>query len=456
MSVNNFSPTDDPEFKLKAKSQIEEDAFDFKLYRNLPRPTGIIGSIAHIVKGALGGGILGAHVSFMKAGIGTAIPLTILLGVYMAFCLHLLVQSAQVLYRRTRIPTMSYPEVGEYAMQCFPNPKVARFSKAFRFTIDAVVTFDLLGACACYQLIIAKTIKQLVENTATSDAEPLYAGGWHLKAYLAVMIVPIILICLIQHLKWLAPFSIAANIAVLIAIFMAVYYAFSNNPSFTNMHAVTSPKGQLEFIGMVTFGMSCSGVVFPVENNMKEPHKFKYALAIGMCFTISCTFLVSFFGYAAFLENCMNPITLNFSMTLTTKVFKACVAAMIYITHALNFWVPFNLCFHYLKKLHKSNFQMWELIYRAIFVTGIAIVAIIYPDINGIMGFLGTFCLSNMAFIWPNVITILVIWERPGFGKYKWRLWRSLIFIAIGIFLFICGCIVNVSKLVAVFSKSNT
>jgi hypothetical protein len=48
----------------------------------------IIASIAHIVKGALGAGILGGHVAYMKAGYLYAIPLNILLGVYMGYCLY--------------------------------------------------------------------------------------------------------------------------------------------------------------------------------------------------------------------------------------------------------------------------------------------------------------------------------------------------------------------------------
>ena len=61
---------------------------------------------------------------------------------------------------------------------------------------------------------------------------------------------------------------------------------------------------------------------------------------------------------------------------------------MIYVTHALNYWVPFNLCFYYIKPLHNQNkILMWELIYRAIFVVIIGIVAIVFPNINALMGF---------------------------------------------------------------------
>ncbi|CAH2243745.1 jg7119 [Pararge aegeria aegeria] len=125
---------------------------------------------------------------------------------------------------------------------------------------------------------------------------------------------------------------------------------------------------------------------------------------------------------------------------------------MIYVTHALNFWVPFNLVFFYLKSLHRKEDELkWELIYRAIIVTLIGVIAIVFPNINALMGFLGAFCLSNMAFIWPNMIYLMVVWQRPGLGKYRWRLWKAVTLIGIGIFIFICGSVVSINELASMF-----
>ncbi|KAL4707107.1 hypothetical protein ACJJTC_011433 [Scirpophaga incertulas] len=221
-------------FRPLAQSEEEERAFDYVKFRENPKPTGVVGAVAHIVKGALGGGILGGHVAYMKAGAFIALPLHIAFGFYLGFSLYLLVDSAQILYRRTRVPTMSYPDVGEASMACFPNPKISRWSKAFRYTIDFIICLDLFGSCACYQLIIAKSIKQLVENTQQTAIEG--AKGYpDLRVYLAMIIIPVILICLITHLQWLAPFSILANFVIVIALGVAVYYAFENNPKFENL-----------------------------------------------------------------------------------------------------------------------------------------------------------------------------------------------------------------------------
>ncbi|XP_047509732.1 proton-coupled amino acid transporter-like protein pathetic [Pieris napi] len=439
-------------FKNHTKNQAEEDAFDYVKFRNIPKPTGVIGSIAHMVKGALGGGILGGHVAYMKAGVAIAAPFNILFGIYMGYCLYILVMSAQKLYRRTRVPSMSYPDVGEAAMACFPNPKVARFSRFFRYSIDAIICIDLFGACACYQIIIAKSLKQLVENTQRTSIEGINEGYPSLRVYLACMIVPVILICLITHLKWLAPFSIGANLVVLFIIFVAIYYAFVYNPTFEGLVPITILYQYFEFVGMQVFSMSCAGVVIPIENNMENPKKYPLVLVIGMFLIICCTFNVSFFGYSAFLENCESPITVNFPMTLGPKILKFLIVVMIYITHALNFWPPFNLCFYYLKQRHpEDQLLKWELIYRACFVMLIGVIAVCFPNINALMGFLGTFCLSNMAFIWPNMIYLLTNWERPGLGKYNWRLWKCIVLIGIGCFFLVCGSVVNINELMSVF-----
>ncbi|XP_072933873.1 proton-coupled amino acid transporter-like protein pathetic [Epargyreus clarus] len=443
-------------FRNLAPTQEEEDAFDYARYRDVPKPSGIVGSVAHMVKGALGGGILGGHVAYAKGGVYVAFPLHFCFGLYMYYCLYILVTSAQKLYRRTRIPSMSYPDVGEAAMACFPNPKVAKYSTVFRYIIDIIICIDLFGACACYQLIIAKSIKQLVEDTQRVQVDGIGPGYPELRVYLALMILPVVLICLITHLKWLAPFSVVANIVILFCIILTVYYCMEKNPTFSGMDHVNGLYNFFEYCGMSVFSMSCSGVVIPIENNMKDPRKYPLVLTIGMGLIILCTFSVSFFGYAAFLKDSESPITVNFPMGLLPKLLKGGIAVMIYVTHALNFWVPFNLMFYYMKSCHNQNkLLMWELIYRAMFVVLIGIVAIIFPNINALMGFLGAFCLSNMAFIWPNMIYLMTIWQRPGLGKYNWRLWKSVFCISIGIFLLICGSVVNMNELLKVLMKED-
>lgn len=56
-----------------------------------------------------------------------------------------------------------------------------------------------------------------------------------------------------------------------------------------------------------------------------------------------------------------------------------------------------------------------------------------------------------MTFIWPNIIFLLVHYERPGYGPYKWKLWRSVVFLIVAVFVLFCGSWVNGNELLGVF-----
>jgi amino acid permease len=67
------------------------------------------------------------------------------------------------------------------------------------------------------------------------------------------------------------------------ALFVAIHYAFVNNPKFENLKTHAEFYSTFQFTGMIVFSMSCAGIVIPVENNMREPTKFPVAFAIGKC-----------------------------------------------------------------------------------------------------------------------------------------------------------------------------
>ncbi|XP_073966037.1 proton-coupled amino acid transporter-like protein acs isoform X2 [Choristoneura fumiferana] len=416
--------------------------------------TRIVASVANLAKGALGGGVLSGHVAYMKSGFVSAIILNFGFGFYLATCFYLLVKSSQILCKRCHVSYMTYPDMAEAALSLCRSQKINRMAICYKHFIEFIICLNLYGSCACYQLIIAKTIKQLVENTDRSDIAGL-DGMPSLRVYVAIMIIPVILITLITELKYLAPFSILANAFVGFCVLMAIYYARLNNPNFENMSPFNGLYNQIVYTGMAVFSMSSAGVVLPVENNMENPKRVGLVLFVGYILIIASVFLCSFFGYVGYLENCRSPITINFPMTTFPMILKGCIAAMIYVTHALNFYMPFHTCFVYLKKWHNQDkLFKWELFYRALICLIISIVAIIFPSIDALMGFLGCFCLSNMAFIGPNFIYMVVIWDRPGLGKFKWRLLRSIVFVAIGIFILICGTMVASVEMVETFIQS--
>ncbi|VVC96796.1 unnamed protein product [Leptidea sinapis] len=299
----------------------------------------LIEATGHLVKGCLGGGILGIHEAFMKCGLWTSVFVTIVFGFYISYCLHILVNSAQTLYQRLHIPEMSFPDVAEASLEHGPFPKLRKYS------------------------------------------------------------------------KW-----------------------------FSTVPAWKDAVGFFEFSGIVIFSMEGVGVTLPIENNMKDPKKFPIVIALGMTIVLSFLITVGFFGYWGFGEQSISPVTLNFPNDVFPMVLKCLMGFMIFITFALNFWAPFNLVWFYVSKKHDpKKHWIWERVYRATFVTVITAIAIAFPNIGNLMGLLGAFALSNMGFIFPAVIDLLVIWTDPGLGKWKWRLWKNCLIFVTGILLFFAG-----------------
>lgn len=81
-------------------------------------------------------------------------------------------------------------------------------STSSRYAVDFTIGVDLFGSCCVYQVVIYRTIKQLVEETEEVSNE----GNPPLRVYILAIMIPCILICMITTLKYLAPFSIVADI----------------------------------------------------------------------------------------------------------------------------------------------------------------------------------------------------------------------------------------------------
>ncbi|KAJ0170544.1 hypothetical protein K1T71_013915 [Dendrolimus kikuchii] len=439
-------PQPPPEERKKYVLHSDKDNYDFVSHRTTRKPTNALESTGHLIKGCLGGGILGIHEAYMKCGLWTSLIVTLVFGFYITYCVHILVKSAQMLYKRLHIPEMSYPDVAEASLEVGPFPSLRKYSKWFRYAVDLAICIDLFGACCVYQIIIAKTIQQLIENTDALSDEDIP----NLRLYILALLVPVLLLCMITTLKYLAPFTLIADVFIVACVVATVVYGLRKAENISTVPAWKDVIGFFEFCGIVVFSMEGIGVSLPIENNMKDPTQFPFVLCAGMFVVVTFLILVGFFGYWGFGEHSISPVTLNFPPEIFPTILKCLMALMIFVTFALNFWAPFNLVWHYMSKKHNpKKYWIWERVYRATFIVIITAIAIAFPNIGNLMGLLGAFCLSFMGFIFPAIIELLVVWEDPGLGVYRWRLWKNIAVLVVGVLLFIAGTYSNGKGLIA-------
>ncbi|XP_013134447.1 PREDICTED: proton-coupled amino acid transporter 1-like [Papilio polytes] len=434
-----------PKFVIKSTPE-NAASYDFAAARPPGKKTNILESVGHLVKSCLGGGVVAIHESYKSCGLWTSMVLTIIMGFMISYSMYIIAKSAHKLYGRLHISQMSYPDVAEAAIAICPFPRMRRFSKCLRYAVDFTICVDLFGSCCVYQVVICRTIKQLVEGTDTVTLE----GDPPLRAYVLMLLIPCIVICMITSLKYLAPFSIVADIFLLILAGATIYYGckFSKVGIF-EMPIFKGLPGLLEFLGVCVFSMEGVGVTMAIENNMKEPKKIGRVLLFGMSIVVGIVFVIGTFGYWGFGEHSKSPVTLNFPFTTFSITLKVFMAIIIYVTFALNFWVPFNLVWFYIKKKYPPvKYWFWERVYRASFIVVITLIAFTFPNVSSFIGLLGSFCLSNMGFIYPALIELCLDWDYPGLGFMKWRLLKCVLICIFGTFLGVFGTYTNAKELI--------
>lgn len=180
----------------------------------------------------------------------------------------------------------------------------------YRAMVNWFLVIDLLGCCCVYIVFISKNVKQVVDyHTEGTDYH-----GIDIRVYMAALLPLLILMNLIRNLKYLAPFSMIANLLVGTGMGITFYYLFQDLPSMsTRVHM--AEIGRLPtFFGTAIFALEGIGVVMPLENNMKTPTHFigcPGVLNTGMFFVVSLYAFVGFFGYLKYGEFTQSSITLN-------------------------------------------------------------------------------------------------------------------------------------------------
>lgn len=74
-------------------------------------------------------------------------------------------------------------------------------------------------------------------------------------------------------------------------------------------------------------------------------------------------------------------------------------------------------------------------------------IAAAIPNLGPFISLIGAVCLSTLGLIFPSVIEIVTYWERPGMGRFNWRLWKNGALITFGVIGFLTGTYVSILEI---------
>lgn len=86
--------------------------------------------------------------------------------------------------------------------------------------VDGALMATYYGANTVYIVFIATTIAKVIN--------PLLEGeGWHVRIFILLCLLPVILVGQIRELRYLVPFSALANLFIVITFGITLYYMFN-------------------------------------------------------------------------------------------------------------------------------------------------------------------------------------------------------------------------------------
>ena len=121
-------------------------------------------TLAHLLKGCLGTGILAMHEAFRNAGWLNGLISMALIGFVCTYCFQILVKSQYVLCKKHRRPILSYPESMKLALQQGPASLKWIAPSAVLITDGFLIIYQL-GVCICYIVFVAKNVHQVSDIT---------------------------------------------------------------------------------------------------------------------------------------------------------------------------------------------------------------------------------------------------------------------------------------------------
>ncbi|XP_031339712.1 proton-coupled amino acid transporter-like protein pathetic isoform X2 [Photinus pyralis] len=412
--------------------------------RNVEHPNSTVGALIHLLKSSLGTGILAMPVAFKNAGLLGGSIGTLFVGFLCTYCVHMLVSASHEICRRAKIPSLGLAETCGAAFEYGPK-SLRRFSTAVRISVDISMVITYFMITSVYVVFMSDSLRQLVEHWLP---ETTYST----RLYMVMIMVPLMLSSQVRELKHLVPYSFLANIFMVTSFAISLYYLFLDIPD-PSSRPLFSSIGHLPlFFSTVIFAMEGIGVVMPVENSMKKPQHFLGCPGVlngAMSIVVLLYAVIGFFGYLKFGDETQGTITLNFPVDeIPAQILKLLIVLSVFFTYNLQMYVALDIIWKKVDNRIVGSVKrnVTQVITRCLFVAGTVGIAAAVPNLEHIIGLVGSICLSIIGVLLPAVIETVVYWEY-SFGCMRWKLIKNAFLAILAIFALISGAMESISAL---------
>nr|XP_018899379.1 PREDICTED: proton-coupled amino acid transporter-like protein CG1139 isoform X2 [Bemisia tabaci] len=384
-----------------------------------------------LIKASVGTGVLGMPRAFYNAGYILGTMGTVFAGILTTVTVHLISNSEHELCRRKRIPQMTYPETVEAAFEYGPGNS-RRFKNTARIICYSALVLLEFGADCAYAIFIADNIKEICDHIFSPAP---------VRFYLLCLLGPLILMCWIRNLKFLAPGSTLGTGCAIGCVGVVFYFIFSQPITLEGRKAAGSLKDFALFFGQVLFAFGAFGMVVPLKNRMRRPASFGSPFGVvnvAMVPNLVLYVIMGFFGYLAYGNQTKSSVTLNLPQTgFIGDLIRILMAGSIFTTYPLcNYIVVEQLWHKNLALRFEDNKRVifWEYVFRTALTCANIACCIAIPNLELVMAFTGSLMVPTLGIWFPSIIYTLTFWNKYTGIKFAFFLSRTIIIMLVGVF----------------------
>lgn len=390
--------------------------------------------------------------AFMRAGLWVGLAGIPIMGLVCIHCMHVLLKCSRELCRRTQHSSLSYEETAKMAFAAGPE-KCKPWANVVGYVITTFLIITQIGFCCVYLVFVPQNVMQAIRGMTGGDAISDLAC-------MAILIAPLLLICFIPDLKYLAPVSLIAGAIQTVGLAICLYYMVRDLPEITEELPAFGGWGGLPmYFGSAVYAFEGIGLVLPLENKMRTPKAFggfNGVLNTAMMIVVCLYAAFGFFGYLTYGSNVEGSITLNLPPEETlAQAVKILMAIAVFLSYPLQMYVPFEILTpSILAKLApedkgQARRKIVEYSFRTICVLFTFALAAAIPNIGLFISLVGAVSSSTLALIFPPIVETVTFW--PNTGRYHWRAIKCLLIGVFGLVGFITGTITSLQGIVDMF-----
>jgi len=410
-------------------------------------------TIVHLLKGNIGIGVLTMPIAISNAGLVGGVLGMVFVALITIHCMHTLVIAAQKLVAKRGVDFLDYADTAEAAFLEAGGGWASK-STHMRRLINIFLCMSQIGSNAVYILFVAQNIMPIVETHFTLN--------WNYRLYIAILLVPVILICSIKNLRYLSPCSILANILEFAGLGIIFYYIFATPiPSTSSVPWFTSPEKFPIFFGTAIFAFEGISVVLPIENQMSKPKDmlgWNGVLNTSMI-TIAALYIgMGFFGYLKYGELTAASITLNLPEGDILAQLALCMFSIaIFFSYALQFYVVMDIIGPNIIKPNVSDImypfvEFMTRVFLNVLTLGMAATV---PWLDLLVSLLGAIKMSTLSLMAPALVDSSAHWNSDSRPVFVFRCIKNVIIFTIGFLACIIGTYISTMEIVNKFKNGD-